>query len=293
MKHEQLVTLEAIVTSGTFRGAAERLHKSQSAISHAIKLLEEELGVILLSREAYRPKLTLEGEVFYREASRVLQQMRALKSTASRLRAREEAELRIAVTNTLPLETVLTVLAEVGRAFPATHIRLTTESMGGPVARLMEEQTDLAIATLDGVSLAEVEARPVAEVTIRPVAHPMLVAGFADSVLPIAAMQGLTQIVVAGTGGPAHDQSRDVLPGGLRWTVSDFTAKKQVILAGLGWGGLPDHLTVAERQAGTLVPINVESYPPRHSVLHVIRRRDVPVGLVANDLWEKLSTLSR
>ena len=56
--YEQLVVLHAIVTEGTFRGAAERLNKSQSAISHMLKKLETQIDIILLSREEYRPTLT-------------------------------------------------------------------------------------------------------------------------------------------------------------------------------------------------------------------------------------------
>ncbi|HAT85326.1 MAG TPA: LysR family transcriptional regulator, partial [Rhizobiales bacterium] len=124
MKHEQLMTLEAIVLTGTFRGAAERLHKSQSAVSHTIRQLEEELDLELFSREAYRPSLTPAGEVFYREASRVLRQMQGLRTTAARLRAREEPELTIAVSATMDLDPLLPALADTGRHHPATHLRL-------------------------------------------------------------------------------------------------------------------------------------------------------------------------
>jgi len=288
MKHDQLLALEAIVATGTFRGAAGRLHKSQSAVSHAIRLLEAELEISLFNRESYRPVLTAEGEVFHREAARVLRQMRDLGATAARLRAREEAELRLAITATLPLDPLLAVLAELDRKYPATQLRLATEMMGGPIARLLEGKADLAIAALDGVPLAEVETRPVAEITIRPLAAPALAETLPPGLIPMAEIQGHAQVVVAGTGGPGHEQSRDLLPGGRKWTVSDFAAKKQVMLAGLGWGGLPDHLTVAERKAGHLVPLDVEGYPPRHAVLFAIRRRDSPPGLVGRELWERL-----
>ena len=58
MTLEQLVVLNAIVEQGTFRGAAEHLNKAQSAISHMLKKLEDELGFAVLSRENYRPELT-------------------------------------------------------------------------------------------------------------------------------------------------------------------------------------------------------------------------------------------
>lgn len=288
MKHEQLVTLEAIVLTGTFRGAAERLHKSQSAVSHTIRQLEEELDLELFSREAYRPSLTPAGEVFYREASRVLRQMQGLRTTAARLRAREEPELTIAVSATMDLDPLLPALADTGRHHPATHLRLRMEMMGGPIARLMEGKADIALASLEGVPLDNVEAEPVVEVTIRPVASPDLNLPANARTLSVSEMQSHVQVVTAGTGGAAHQQSRDLLSGGLKWTVSDLTAKKKVILAGLGWGGLPDHMTEKERRSGALLSLNLEGFPLRRTTIYKMRRRDQAIGVVADELWSRI-----
>jgi len=288
MKHDQLIALDAIVSTGTFRGAAERLNKSQSAISHTIRQLEEELELELFSREAYRPSLTPAGKIFYREASRVLRQMQGLRTTASRLRAREEPELTLAVSATMDLPPLLPALAETGRRHPATHLRLRMEMMGGPIARLMEGKADIALASLDGVPLDEVEAEPIAEVTIRPVASPDLGLPAEIRALSASEMQTHVQVVAAGTGGVTHDQSRDLLPGGLKWTVSDLAAKKQVILAGLGWGGLPDHMTEEERRSGALRPLNLEGFPVRRTMIFKMRRSDQAIGVVADDLWNKI-----
>src|SRR5437764_465139 len=46
--------------------------------------------------------------------------------------------------------------------------------------------------------------------------------------------------------------SLNVLEGGLRWTVTDVTAKKDMILAGMGWGGLPEHVVADELANRTL-----------------------------------------
>ena len=288
MKHDQLMALDAIVSTGTFRGAAERLNKSQSAVSHAIRLLEEELEIALFSRAAYRPALTPAGEVFYREASRVLRQMQELRSTAAQLRARVEPEINLAVTATMDLDPLLSALADVGHKHPATHIRLAMEMMGGPVARLMEGKADIAVSSMDGVPMDEVEAEPVAEVTIRPIASPKLDLPSGARALSVSDMQSYIQIVTAGTGGDDYTQSRDLLPGGRKWTVSDLSAKKKVIVSGLGWGGMPDHMTLEERDAGVLKPLNLEGFPPRHTTLYKIRRRDRPPGVVAAELWDRM-----
>ncbi|AUQ64945.1 LysR family transcriptional regulator [Phaeobacter inhibens] len=292
MKHDQLIALDAIVSTGTFRGAAERLHKSQSAISHTIRQLEEQLELELFNREAYRPVLTPAGEIFYREACRVLRQMQGLRTTAARLRAREEPELTIAVSATMDLDLLLPTLSDTGQRHPATHLRLRMEMMGGPIVRLLEGTADIALASLDGVPLDTVEAEPVGEVTIRPVASPDLGLPATSRALAANEMQGHVQVVAADSGTAAHEQSRDLLAGGLKWTVSDLAAKKKVILAGFGWGGLPDHMTVEERRSGDLLSLNLEGFPLRRTTLFKMRRRDQAIGVVADELWNRIEPLA-
>jgi DNA-binding transcriptional LysR family regulator len=288
MTYEQLVALDAIVTEGSFRAAAERLNKSQSAISHMLKKLEHDLDILLLSREDYRPKLTPAGEVFYRQATRVLLQMQALKGAAKNLVAGQEAEVRLAITATYPLENLLPVIGNATALYPATHIRLSTESMSGAIENLLQGKADIVIATMDGVPADQVEAIAVASVTMLPVAHPSFEPATTDHVKTISEMQSYIQVVVADSGSNQSSQSRDLLPGGLRWTVSDFAAKKQIVLAGMGWGGIPEHLISEELINKKLVILNLEAYPPRQSHLYKIRRRDATLGLVAQSIWEQL-----
>lgn len=289
MTLDQLVALDAIVASGTFRGAADRLNKAQSAVSHQIKKLEDELGFDLFSRDGYRPQLSAEGEVFFREAARVLEQVHGLKAVAAGLRSEQEPLISIAMTATMSLDPILEILGEIGRAFPGTHLKLVTEMMGGPLARLMEGEADLIIAGLDGVPVDEVETLPVGAITIRPVVSPDFPAAQRTGVKSRREMQSYTQVVVSGTGGKDFDQSRDLLSGGQRWTVSDFDAKKSIIKAGLGWGGIPDHLMSHDLETGTLVPLAIEGYPPRHTEIFAIRRRDRPMGKVMSSLWKRLA----
>jgi len=292
MTYEQLIVLHAIVTEGTFRGAADKLNKSQSAISHMLKKLETEIDIVLLSREEYRPTLTQAGEVFYRQATRVMQQMQQLGSTAKNLRAKQEAQVFLAVTATYPLKSLLEIVGTITAEYPATHIRLSGENMGGPIERLLRDDADIIIATMDGVPVDQVEAIPFAEITILPVAHPDFEPARSSHMKTISEMQSYTQIVVADSSSGAFVQSRDILPGGLRWTVSDFAAKKEILLAKMGWGGIPSHMIKKELAIGALVPLNVEGYQPRQSLLFQIRRRDRDVGIVAQSIWEQMMSVA-
>jgi len=289
MTFEQLIVLKAIVTEGTFRAAAKRLNKSQSAVSHMLKKLESEIDIILLSREAYRPRLTAAGEVFYRHTMRVLQNMQELRSTAKGLSAKQEAEVVLAVNATYPLQPLLKLIGDITAEYSATHIRLSRDSMGGPIEQLLNNNADMVITTIDGVPIDQVEAIPLSTITISPVAHPEFEPARTSHLKTISEMQTYVQVVVADSSRGALKQSRGLLPGGLRWTVSDFATKKEILLANMGWGGLPEHLIKDEIDRGNLVRLNVEGYPPVQSLLYQIRRRDRDIGIVAQSIWERLA----
>lgn len=292
MTLDQLIALDAIVATGTFRAAAERLHKAQSAVSHQIRKLEDELGFALLSRDAYRPSLTMEGEVFYRETARVLEQVHNLKAVAAGLRSEQEPMISIAITATMALDPVLEMLGTIKQAYPGTNIHVASEMMGGPLARLMEGDADVILAGLQDVPIDDVETLPFGTITILPVASADFPAAQQPGVRSRREMQGHIQVIVSGTGGKDFDQSRDVLSGGQRWTVSDFEAKKSIIKAGLGWGGIPEHMMRDELASGALVPLRVDGFPPRHTEIFAIRRRDKPMGKVMTAIWTSIEARS-
>lgn len=69
---DTLRTFVAICETGTFRGAAERVHRSPSAISLQIAKLEDQLGAKLLSRDARHVKLSEQGELLLGFARQLL-----------------------------------------------------------------------------------------------------------------------------------------------------------------------------------------------------------------------------
>ena len=290
MTLEQLIVLNAIVEQGTFRAAAENLNKAQSAVSHMLKKLEDELGFTLLSRENYRPALTEEGEVFYRHSLRVLQRVQDLKAIAKTLNSEQEAEVALTVTATFPFSPILGLIGEMTSRYPTTHIRVARDNMGGSLEKLLSDDVQIAISTLDGVALDRVEALPLAPITILPVAHSDFPAARDGKVNSDAEMQSHIQIIVSDSGS-TNRQSRGLLPGGLRWTVSDFATKKEILLANMGWGGMPQHMVQKELDQGKLVRLNVEGYPPVQAEHFVMRRRDALIGVVAQAIWDKLKDL--
>ena len=80
-------------------------------------------------------------------------------------------------------------------------------------------------------------------------------------------------------------------PAAKTWRVTDFATKKELALAGLGWGGIPHHMIVEELAEGRLVEFHVEGIPVRDDFeIAMVRRMDRPIGPVAEHLWSlKLS----
>ncbi len=69
--HLTLQCFLSVAESGSFTKAAERVGRTQSAVSQQISKLEQTLGVILLKRQK-NVSLTTEGEVFFNYAHRII-----------------------------------------------------------------------------------------------------------------------------------------------------------------------------------------------------------------------------
>jgi DNA-binding transcriptional LysR family regulator len=71
-----LRAFEAAGRSGSFRGAAAELNLSPSAVSHAIRALEQGLGVVLFEREGRAVRLSADGEALMRHVGRAFEDLR-------------------------------------------------------------------------------------------------------------------------------------------------------------------------------------------------------------------------
>ena len=79
-----------------------------------------------------------------------------------------------------------------------------------------------------------------------------------------------------------------VLEQGRHWLVNDHYTKKEILLDGMGWGRLQQHLISRELEEGKLVPLEIERYESSIDIeIRVARRLGSPPGPVAIDLWEK------
>lgn len=289
MTLDQLVAFRAVALAGSFSAASAQLHKSQPALTKLVQNLEAELGIELFDRSAYRASLSDAGRLFLERASEFLDRGDALRGFAHSLSGAAEAVLHVVVEAVTPLPALLSVMRQVEQLFPGLRFELRTERMRGAIEALQDRSADLVIAGKHGVDERTVEARPFADVRIIPVArhdHPL---SQAKPPVPGALLRKYAQVVLRDSARGELAQNVNVLSGALRWTVTDVAAKLEIIRAGMGWGGLPEHVVASALRDGSLRALEVAEFDVRVLPLFALRRRDHNAGPVGQALWSRLS----
>lgn len=95
MNIKALRAFSLTLSEGSLAGASRVMHLSEPAISRLISSLEGELRLQLFSREGRRLTPTAEGLEFYREASRILDNLTEIPRIAADLRAGRKPSLRV------------------------------------------------------------------------------------------------------------------------------------------------------------------------------------------------------
>ncbi|MCX7561729.1 LysR family transcriptional regulator [Sulfitobacter sp. F26204] len=128
MEFRQLRYFVAVAEEGNFGRAAERLHVSQPPISRQIQALEQELGTVLLLRNAPGVRLTEAGEIFYADAQKVLAQVRGAVDRVGAATRGELGRLNVAFFGSTVYQAVPECLLKLRQAHPGIDLFLTRMS---------------------------------------------------------------------------------------------------------------------------------------------------------------------
>lgn len=124
LKLSQLHVLVAVARCGSFSEAALQLQMSQSAISHAVSTLEDDLGVSLFSRGHYGATLTPVGEQIVSRARQVLYLVEDISKQADLSKGLRGGQVRVSAFRSAATHILPEVIAEFCRRYPAIAIRI-------------------------------------------------------------------------------------------------------------------------------------------------------------------------
>ena len=145
IRHLRLI--EAIAEEGGLTRAGDRLHLTQSALSHQLKDIEERLGAPLFLRLKRRMVPTAAGELLLASARSVLTEVRTIEESIRRQARRGEGLIRIAVECYTCYHWLPALLAPFHRRFPRVEVRIAAEETRRPVAALLEGRLDMALVS--------------------------------------------------------------------------------------------------------------------------------------------------
>jgi DNA-binding transcriptional LysR family regulator len=253
---DQLKVFLAVVETGSFTAAARRLRRAVSAISYAIATLEQQLGIELFDREAARtPVLTEAGAAVLAKAHVVAVGVDDLRASVRSLLGGIEAEVTLVVDVMLPSTRLVDAVQAFEANFPAVKLRLHVEALGA-VAQVV--RNGMAMVGIGGGVLAtepELEMIHVGEVAMIPVAAPHHPLALARPVQAGAARRYRQLILTVRT--PFSEGPEVGVFAADGWRLADLGAKHALLLAGVGWGNMPEPNVREDLAAGRLVRLEL------------------------------------
>lgn len=280
MTLDQIEVLRQIIAEGSFRAASQKLNRAQSAVSYAIRSLEDEIGFALFSRDQYRPQLTAQGRAFLKRSEELLGQYQELRALSERLRLGHEPQIRIGVSALYPFARLAQALGDLKKTFPQTEIKIYQEVLSADHL-LQTHRVDIILSTVfNEQNLLKTEE--LFHVEMVPVCGPQFTLAQYKGLAPIEQLKKHTQIILRSTS-DGKPRSAAIFNPANTISVDDFLSKKELLLAGLGWGFMPRHLIEDEIQKKRLVFTHAEIM---HIPMVIARDPLHALGPCATFLWD-------
>ena len=285
----QLRAFVAVCDQGSFSGAARKLRRAQSAISHAIKALESAFDVELFERNTRRARLTAAGRSLLPDARAVISRTEEMKNRAGGIAKAGVPQVSMAVDAYFPRAHLIGCLQTLQAEFPTAAINLHITTMRSSENLVLDRVCALAVTIEDvpEVSPDVLERNWLREakmVTLCAPSHPL---ASAPGPIPKHEFSRYIQIVVTDNQ-PRAEHNQHGVSGRRQWLVNDLGAKRDLLEAGLGWGHLPQHLVAEDLASGKLVELERRAWHFRPLTFVISRRRGYGLSPCESRLIELL-----
>lgn len=283
MELRQLRYFVAIVEQGSFSQAAAKVHVAQSALSHQIAQLEDELEAQLFHRSRRGAELTEAGRAFLAHAAAILRQVEDARTSVRTVAGEPRGKVVYGVPHSVSAALALPLLQAVRSRYPAIEFELTEELTGNLVAQLRTGQLNLAILFDDG-QLDEFAHKLILTEALYLIGPASTRAASGDSIslrdalaLPLilpASPHGVRPVIEAAAqraGYGAPNVAAD---------ISSISILRTTMLAGMGQTLLPLMPVKHDLDAGLLHAVPIDSPPITRNVA-ICASRHIPLSAAA------------
>ena len=273
MHLQDLQTFVAVADERSFSGAARRLHRTQPAISQAIRRIEDELGDRLFDRSSRNGALTEAGTLLLDHARRLLRMASEAEAAVRELQHVRRGRVVIGAN-----EAAVHSLLPFVRDYAAGHPHATVEVRRLPsrriAAELLDRSVDFGVMTFQPADRG-LQSLPLGSDELVMLAHPTH---------PLARRKRVTigevgrQVVIAHNDpSPTRERvlrlyERRHAEINIQVSLPSLDGIKRAVEMGVGVAVLPRRCALTEIARGDLVAVKVPELKGRRVVRFVFRR---------------------
>ncbi|EKO3973366.1 LysR family transcriptional regulator [Vibrio fluvialis] len=238
---EALHILDAIDRRGSFAAAANELNRAPSSLSYQIQKLEQDLDIMIFDRSGHKANFTDAGKLILERGRAILSATEKLVNDATLLANGWELEITVAFDGIIPIANFFPLVEALGNV-SKTRIRLQEEILAGSWESLATDRADLLICPRIETLPQDVKAETLGEMEMVWVAASNHYVHKRTGEFDEEARQKYRAIAIADTARDQPAMSVNILQKQPRLTVTNFNAKCQALVNGLGIGTLPKHV---------------------------------------------------
>jgi len=252
-------TIIAVVETGSFTAAGDRLGLSKALVSKYVGVVEQELGVRLFNRSTRKISITEAGQSYYASMVPVIESYNEMLDNLSGQGATVNGKLRVSAPVSFGETNLAPLLPELMNRFPNLSIELV---LSDKTIDLLEEGVDLAIR-IGSVSDSNLIARQITS-------YPLILCASTDYIEHAGAPSNVADLerhatiidsnFKIGKHWPIVSPAGEALTATVssRIAVNNPRAVKEVVLAGGGIGLIPEIVVKDDIAAGKLVQVMAE-----------------------------------
>ncbi|TFW71582.1 LysR family transcriptional regulator [Methylotenera oryzisoli] len=266
---EQWRSLITVVETGGYAQAAEKLYKSQSAVTYAVQKIESLLALKAFEIQGRKAVLTPTGQMLYRRALALVNEANDLEAAANRLSAGWEAVIHLAAEILFPTRLLLDCLNQFGLESPHTRVELIESVLGGTSDALYKGEADLAISPNIPSGFLGDQIMTIQLIAVAQSEHPL---HQLNRVLTYRDLQSHRHIVVRDSGAK-RDKNTATIEVNQRWTVSNIATSIEALTMGFGFAWLPAAHIKEQLKSGQLKALPLREGGVRTLPLYLIYAR--------------------
>lgn len=274
IERNHLEILRAVHLKGSLTAAAEHLHLTQSALSHSVRKLEQQLGTELWLREGRQLRLTQSGEYLLSLASRLLPQLEHAEMVIGQFALGQRGTLRIGMECHPCYQWLLKVVGPYLEQWPGVDVDVKQKFQFGGIGALFGYEIDMLV-TPDPLHRPGLIFEPVfdyEQVLVVGMGHPLAASEWAAPEdlegetlvtypVEIERLDIYTRFLLPAHTSPARHKTIETtdimlqmvaagrgvaaLP---RWLVEDYRARIPVVPVQLGEAGMPKQIFLGFRE---------------------------------------------